>query len=861
MPTSQLTELALRTAVNAMNYTNASSCAEEVQEQIKKVAIKRAQELIQGQGTAADVSKQLAQQSELISVALQVLTLAITAVNEQLNVLKQKRLSFDKERIAGIATFIIPKDKEERDFSKEIRVIYDFLYLASNEPLWTYFGIQKNTLNEAGKQASFYSVLPFYRMSDALQFPALNRSPVDKQRGAIKLFFRSALPEALADIHTHFHNDSKFSAFFISAYEGTNYLNHLRAPRFLMMSLANLLWNLQHPVDPKTGFPLNLEQCIKLCRSVERLLNHLLNSEAPPYLQRISTQDNELMSFVRQVEVHTKALRKAYAEEQLHELHITDVTNSAHHALRIMDKNVFKLIFKRYNPITKKEEPNEKAADELAYAVSYLQQLLARNPDLMSLFKAYQQDVPKNALLHTPPSTVMDALIIYCHLTTKRRLQLLAEIKKIGVDSALEFRHTLLNFYKQFIKPIKDTTKKSPHASHLSKSALAQQVAQHLIPLITLVIGDYRLDVEAVQNEVLLLKSPLVASKPINKGMEQVQQINSCAEKGNDYYRWSISPYLHASGQMAKEFDEIPRYQYRMTQMTNLLDHVGELVQHYRSLLQHETFQQFLIKCLSKVKAEYAALDKRIEKIDTYLSSEEALSRSLQTILLEFTTDLDASLDAFVLAAANLERVISMPDFTEQQKQLLSNKMGQIHEQFFNLFGEDSGFHGLIETLPIAPPPETLLPSSLPNPTAKTQQVALLSFLERCYNSLSPTDKQSKKGLFFRQSMDEIHRHKHLTTDQIKSLILDVARLAPLLQSHTFFNSLYGQSRFAKVFYKAVKDPLLNQDLPLARSLFGDNVKLSALEDKNISQQLKRLHANSETLTLTASLSHQMSWV
>jgi hypothetical protein len=538
-----MTELALRAAVNTTN-TELRPGTNPIDD-IKQIALNRAKELVTGNSKVSELTTQMDVQSMAIRLAVSGLALAFSATMKQLDTLKNQRLSFDKERQAGIATFILPISKEERDLSTEQRIIKGYMGLiATSDSFSSYLGTRTAVLAEL-ENANFYSVLPFYRMSEALGQPVASPRPLDKQRTAINLFFRSALPDAMADIETDFQTDSKFVEFFRSAYSKSNYLNDIRSPRFVMMSLANLLWNLQHPVDPLSGFPLSVDRCIILCREVELFVNQLLNKDATPYLQEINNDENQLVSFVRKIEIHTKALRAAYAEEQLYELNIADVTNSAHQALRIMDKSVFKLIYRRHNPITNKYEPDEKAAEELAYTISYLNQLLVRSSDVLKAFQPYIKYVPELAAINVPASTVMDALIIYCHMTRSERDNMLASLEKTKIDSVMEFVQTLKKFDRKFVKPIKKVSREELNVSAFNRKRreISTLTARRLIPFVSLVIRDYRIEVDTEASYQLAKESQSTTVRKYN-GREQVEKINELAEKGQGYYVWVLSPFI-----------------------------------------------------------------------------------------------------------------------------------------------------------------------------------------------------------------------------------------------------------------------------------------------------------------------------
>lgn len=846
MPSSYITELSLRAAVNTTKRNLNSD--EDQTRAIQTVANERARAQIAGSSDGNAVSSQMNLQSMAIDLAVVGLRMAYGAVKKQIEVLHSKRLDFDKERQVGVATFMVPINKEERDLSIHEQVIKSFLELSfdkENQLFSTYLGIHTaDLLTEKGMK--FYSVLPFYRMSEALGQPLASTKPIDKQRMAINLFFRSALPDAIADIETHFQTDSKFISFWVSTFEGKNYLNNRRAPRLIMMSLSNLLWNLQHPVDSEAGYPLGLSLCIELCHKVEYYLNHFLNAESRHYLGKISNHENRLMSFLRKIEIHTKALREAYEEELLHGINIDEVTNSARRALRIMDKSVFKLIYRRYNPITKKNDPDDRAAENIAYLVSYLNELVTQNKRLISAFNPYPEWINANHLwLNTPPKTIVDILIIFCHLSREDREYYLKKINQSGTGSAQEFVDTMHVFYKDFIHPIRAVSKKELGATAITHHHVnvGRLTARRIIPLISLVVEDYRIDVDTLETNEDKAMSPLQLN--VMRGKQQVQAINLSAKTGgpDEYYVWTLSPFVKLSPGTAKEFDALPKHQYRMTQMTQLMDSVRELVENYRNLLQHKVFQTFLLKCLSKVKEEYQILDRRIDEVEKYLARDELISRSLQSILRPMMNDLNTSLDAFAVAAANFERVVSSPSFIIRERDMFKNKLVLVDQQFKGLFDEASGIDEILDAMP-----EGKLLTTNPNemsavPVKKTVEtrkvVALRKLVQQCQEALSSQSKKGHKGALLRDLLNMMDRKKDYTDAEFNKAIMELVHIVACYRETWFFQAAYAQTRSAKILMEAMKDPCINAMFPLAAVIF-DDPRINHLELSN-DQILKRL--------------------
>jgi hypothetical protein len=844
-----LTELALRAAVNTHKRNLAS---DQSTNSMKDTAEKRAREMITANTNSSSLSKDLDLQKAAIGVAMAGIEVAFFAVKGQLSQMRDQRLSFDKERQAGIATFIIQTDKEEIRLPLEEKIMKRFLELSNQQKFAVYLGIDQSSL-EGLNHASFYSVLPFYRMSAALDQQVASRETLDKQRAVINLFFKSAFPEAIADIDMDFQNDNRVVEFFKSAVQKENYLNDLRAPRFIMMSLANLLWNLEHPVDKQTGFPLSTRDIIELCKEVESYLNTLLDKQGPIDLYKLNNKDNQLIQFIRKIENHIKALRGAYTYEQLNNLNIADVTNSAHRALRIMDMSVFKLMYVRTNPLTNKKEHDEQAAIDLAYNVSYMNELLALHPMLMDYVQPYAKEVLPEAMMNTPLRTTVDVLILLCHLSESQYKKLRAHLKKENLDASLGLSNEIKKLYEKFVLPVraicKEEEKRNGVKHHKKEESIETVTARRLLPFITLLADDYRIEVDTDASYEAAKTSQLDESQaaPIYTGKQQIQLINKMANEGKGYYFWELAPFFKLQAATEKALDNLPKYQFRWNQITDLLDNVSEIVQTYKSFLQLEQFQQFLIRFLSKIKEEYRELEKNLASIDNYLSSDTSMSRGMSSLLSSITKDLSAHLEDFSLATQHFERVLCAPGFTDRQRQLLTSKIGTIHEQFKNLFQDDSGLIALNTTPTLPQAPRLMLMSPTRTVVASKKVVALRNLVTTCFNSLSGESKKGHKGKLIRNLLTQIDNREDFTQEQIQTLVLELTKITASYRSTVFFQAAYGQTRSAKALIQALKSPVLSQSLGLGKILFeNEAVDVSRQSPKQILGQIEKLREKNQ---------------
>lgn len=843
------TEQALRTAVSKTK-TEISTQTDQLAA-LKEAALGRVSELVKGNQTLSSIGSALNLQTLAITAAIQGVELSIFAVKNQIENLKDKRLTFDKERQSSIASFQIRTNREERELSKQERIMKAFFELVQKNPSFAkYLGMHQYTSTELDN-VDFYSVIPYYKMSDALSQPIASTRVIDKQRTAISLFFKSALPEAIADIDHDFQTENSFLEFLKSAFKKENYLNDLRAPRFLMIALANLLWNLQHPVDPETGYPLSVERCIELCKNVGLFLNKLLNPSEKTSLQPLSDSTNKLIYYIRKVELLTKSLKRAYIEEHLYELNINDLTNNAHQTLRTLDTSVFELIYSQINPITQKAQPDTRAAEYLASTISYVHELLIDSPELFNFFIPYAANAKDTAFFNNIPSTLIDVLIIFIHSTGDDKDKLYDALVKNESDSAIELLNTLKEFDEKFISPIKEVSKKELDVSVFNKKRkeVARLIARRLVPLITLVLEDHRVEVNLPGRPTAPGALP---ETTIYTAQEQVKEINALANDRNKYYVWELSPFIDANKETESEIDKLPNHQYRFTEITKLLDAITEIVQNYRTFLQYKPFQDFLIKCLTKIKNEYNELGHYIDQIDGFLSKDKKLNRNMQNILGPMTTTITSSLEDFSSAFNSFEQIITAPDFTEQQQNSLSTKINVIHQDFFKLFGEDSGISTIANpsTLPFLSKTPTAITNktTLANATVKNsekdvlkpkQVIELRNLIINCSNSLSYQSRYGSKGTLLQNLLEQVDSKQQLTRNHLKQIIHDLARVTLSYRPSYFFQASYGETRSAKTLIAAIKNPNLNTLLPISELLLGDEIDPSKESNEEVIQRLR----------------------
>ncbi len=788
--------------------------------------------------TAGDIMKAHPLAVGAAAVAVAGIAEICSQVSSQLSEVKNQRTAFLKERASGIASFIIPKDYDESDLSKEEKFIQAFIKLSKENPACsTYFGQQHTMLDEG----TFYSVLPFYGMRDNQDSRVSNR-PIDKQRRDINRFLNLAIPELLSDIDKAFHKESKILSYAKGIWQGKNYMNDHRAARFMVMSLANMIWNLQHPVDPATGYPLTLEASIDVCLYIELYLGTILDSadkeKHRPYLKNICENQPGLTDFVRQITTYTITLRKAYTDELLHNVNIEEVINNAHQALEVFDKSIFNLIYDRRHPET--NETDDNAAEILVCMVDYLHELFKICPDLFHYFDDIKKvDDPAKTGRNAVASTVIDALIIFCHLSKTDRIHFISRLHKTKLPYEIGFAQKLSAFDEQFIDPVYKKIK-NKLARDKSKLERTELTARHLIPFITLILEDFNVDVDAnIVQEGILTSEQQITS--INK--------RAASTDPDAYYEWTLAPFVDMKTSSVKALNQMIKQEYRLTQVTQLLDAFGAFILEYRDFLQHPAFQKPLLKSLEKIETEYTALDKCIKRVRMEFADDQRMPINLKKLLCAVAQDMSNRLAAFSAAWGAFNKTVGSVAFPDQQKRLLTENIGKIDDLYFSLLNERSGLNALLPSSSSATqtPPEMIPNSTTPaapqaNKVAANKIIALSQLAHSCFAGLSYLSQYGHKGVILRDLMNKIDQQTDFTEAQFKLAVKELVRVAASYSETSFFQAAYGQTRSANILIRAIKDPKLHATLPLGSLIFGTtDVNYAEQRDDQIIQALVAL--------------------
>lgn len=834
-------ELAIRAGFNSILYqSNLNSSANFAAESMAMMntAKERIETFAKSNSSANAMTQLVDHNMALIEVAMQTAISAYQAISSHIRTTTEHRKRFEEELQLNMASFTIPGNLESKKLSKEHQAIRGFLKkLESYSTLFAYSGVKKITDTE-DPRTRHLCALPLYAINQ-LEHPSASPRDLDQARIAISLFLNSKAAQSLEKTAEIFRNDNGFVIFFESLFEQQNYLNDLRAPRLILTMLLNILWNLQHPVDCKTGYSLSLNESIKLCAEFSEFLNLYLADITCEGPYEIDTVNNGLGNIIKHVEINTNKLHLGYIDEKLRQFKLKDLTNSAHLTLRALDTSLFQLIFKNNH-----NQPNKEAALDIAYAISIFNDLLDKNTFFLDCFDKQRKNIPNSFLANTyinaETLTAIDALIIFCHLTKKERELFLSDLNALpdGGEDARLLTTELTIFDTHYIVPIETNIDADMTSNQADTSTKTKLSAIKLIPLLTLAAADFRIKVDT-RKSLRRIKETTDTNdvSPFYSGIEQIQLINNAAQayalriteekNGQYFYHWSISPHLKLTPEAARSIDNLPSKQYRMTQITELLDYISELTLNYRSFLQYKSFQAFLLDCLQQVDAEYRQFAEEATIVEQLLSFDGKMDRTLKGVLLTMITQLTENLSAFRQSIDEISHIVGAPDFTELRKQELEKHLTRIEKKFFQLFGKQPiNFTNACQQILS----RGELQSATPDQTLKTKQLYnfTINFFNECNTELAKYRSELPPSPHFLSHLD------HNKLDKYKKLIANAIQYINNLQSDNNFSldsmALFNQldqlkedntfgrtpeeiakSTFCKVILKELKNRFIQQ--------------------------------------------------
>ncbi|NBX85176.1 MAG: hypothetical protein EBQ95_06185 [Gammaproteobacteria bacterium] len=754
-------------------------------------------------------------QADAIGLAVQGLGIAYHVLSMKSLESKMKRQQFAQECCNHLATFTLNLEKEKYDFYNEEKAIQAFINLSNQEytSLYAYLGIQEQVEDKIHQ----YSILPYYRMSQSLEQKNLASTRIDEHQQSIFLLLKTGLPNKI--YYDRFQQSSKIALQLEGVISGDNYLNHYRAPLFIINAIANLLWNLQHPVHNDTGILLPLSRCIEKCIQADLYINHLIDN---PLIKNIDSE-NILKHFFIKVNIYVENLKKTFEEQLTNQVNLNDVSSSMHHALRIMAEKIMELIYH-----------DKFAAHRLIDKFMFIGQLILKDSNSNLIEKVYPQLPTKNIpVLNTHPCTLTDFIILFLHDSPNMRLHRIKKLKKSKSELLLSLGETLEEINATFILPFEHIASK--HAPQdveklWDKSDTFLWIAKNFIAFMTMIMECYTIFDDTRSKSFAHYDTSMT-----DKQQRDIILKRASSKAADSYYLWSLSIFLANQSQAAHNFDQLLYEQSKMLMMTDLLDNLGNIILENRIFLQQPEFQKMLMDCLKKILKEYQSFNVMLNKIENAMNNSETILRHEKRILQPMLDDLESTLDSIQESIKFLNQVIGHQDFTAQQQQLMLAKTANVKAQFANIF--QGQFNIPIIELSNTPPPETQ--AVFDGPSAA---MALGHLAEKCYVNLSSYfNNQDTKGLFLQQIIDTMNDRETIDEDTAKHYFLELLRMTATPRKSWFFQAEYGKTRSAKILIDAVLDPVFNHTFPIAKMLFPKCSDIQTLTDDIVLEKIRQL--------------------
>ncbi len=811
MANTELTEFALRKAI--LGFSEGADLSFVEQQALSHVAT-----LVKGTVGASEQAGQLSLQQEAISLAIGAIKFSYQAVSHQLKRLGHARLAFYKERKAQVATFLIPTNKEYRDLSSEQKTMNAYYRMfIGNDRMLKFLGLKVDEVKQEDKKSEgiFLSCIPYYKMSKMIPHSYSSQTPSEKVHRQIGLFFQAKVEHYLEEIDNDFDDNWKIADFFRSSWEKGNFLNNYRGPRLIIMTLANLLWNLQHPVDIKTGFALTTDEKITLLCEVQVYINQLLNAEKEPEIENFD-YDGSFITYVKQVEVYVSELLNAYQEEKLHSLNLKEVTDAAHRSARILNNNVFKLIFKE-----------DEMALKLADHIGYMNLLLRADNHILKLINESEHI---NYLVNVPARTIADVLIVFANLNKSQQKRLIKELASEKSSSRNCLATTLSEFRTVFLKPIYKHFHKRGATAEEKKITnwLTRKAANHILPLIGLAIEDHRVDV-SVNNEVAIKNAARMRRTRFVSARDQFKEITRLAfenEKAHKLgYAWSLSTYVDIDKSIARDIDELPLKQYKIGELTELLDLIHDFISQYRSFLQYKPFKEFVLKTLSLIGKNFHELQNLISSLDEKINRDTTHNRSLIDTIKSMDQSLLGEISTFRAVVESIEDKLSAPDFEDSIREEIAHKLVGISKQFhLALPEEESGLEDFMQNFSHQPMLKMSSQSMLIRHDSFTPTVhmsAMTKAVMCCYYALSGQSKSGRKGKMLQDLLARLSSRNEISSEDAREVLLELVRIT-FAYRPWFFHAKYAATRSGQALKTLLLESLVNQDYPYLRLLFSE---------------------------------------
>lgn len=779
---------------------------------------------LDGRFDATKITSILGKQQTIVAAAAVTVGAAFIAAKWHADHVEDVRQAFSKNFQAGLGSFSMPKDfvpPAEYAFPvNENEIMHRFFETFMSQPLVA-GRIGLKTI-DAGAQ-KIHIILPLFRTTQ-------NMSPVNEdddtilaeKRDSITLFIRTITENMIALNGADFSDDSSIEAWVVSLFKNKRYLKDLEWSIWISMALGNLLWNLQHLVDPDSGLPLSDSECADICEAASLALKEFLLKAYPENTQ------NEITKYVKSVIEHVETLQAAYTHASQHTVDFEDLMTNAQRVLYTMNETLFALVYRKARQHGSQLLLVDRAAESIVYHVRSMSTILHKqaerdNRKILELCHTAQAKMPVLPFINKPPRTIIDILAMACWLPDNDLEDLVDVLRE---QQQGPFADLLHDFSRDFIHSIR-------HRLPKGFGEKGREAVYRILPLFTLLLKNYHFG---------LLNNDIESQK-------QAVAINQMAVNENTYI-WSLAPFLSKrSSVIPGNIDQLFKGEYRMSLIRQLLYTIKDIQENYGTFLQDTDFQAFLLECINKVQDEYEAFEQGIQTVRSSLNQGN-MSLNLQVELGSMLRDLRPILSNFASMSHRIASHLRAPGFTEEKKKELNLKLNNLASQYQELYGANTALTAMVQNTAA----NQLFFTDNMRQAAQTQGTSLndrflatYRMIAVCEGALSHGSKVGNKGDLLRSLRQYMDRHKATITDEkLNEILLAQARIVLSYRQElnwvSFVHSGYSRTNSARAFAKLLKDTEINTHLPLGQILFGDDtIRLTQETEDTILTRLASL--------------------
>ena len=732
---------------------------------------------------------------------------------------QERRASFESDRSFGVATFLLPKRRENKSYSKEERFIKNYLEGLKSKNLLTYFGFNNNANTQ-----SLSIALPLFKLRNHFNSLPSDEASLDRARLSAHVFFDTLLSENIGAVDQGFSQDSRVKIFFESLQQQDNYLNDRRLIELVIISASNALWFLMEPVN-EHGISLSTAEKIELCKTFIKYLYQVNNDLKTAGLHGKGHDGVEIQWVIRDVIVRMKQFKSAFLAEQKSQLSLNCVSDAIKQSLGHLNEAVLVFAF---------DDVSQHRSASLPEIIKDLVRLIAKNKELLTRFKSLlnftSNEVPySEPVANVQAKTVVDVLILFSHATPSKKQALIDALSATPNQDRQQLSLLLSRLDEHFIMPVYRRNESLLGLTVLDRArhkTIAQLSAKQLMPLFCMVIDMCQIELEP--RVILGQEEALITT--MHSSVSQCEKIKRMRNEKTSYYDWSLAPLLVEKGRSKFTLSHLPQALGSILALLQFNDHLKEALIEHPKLLLYPSVLHFINRSMDRIKYKYHDL---LDAIDLSNPAVKQCALRAVTVVKNSRVDIRGTIKLLLIQ----EGEIILPE----DAKVLQLQLNLLNEKHQRLFGSETGIEAVTSESDNVLHEITLNDSLTSTPSGYVA-ASLLQVIQCCHQSLSmfmASDRKSLQLLKLERLVKELECIS--TFDDAKHLVGDLAKIVMVSRSScTLFQAEPGFSNSAKCLYGEMKRLRYDDEFPLAKLLLGDSFNIHEATDEDIRSEMQQ---------------------